>query len=147
MHGRLACLLFLLSTLAFAGEPAVGDDTLGAAQALLLWQVSSNRISPTSSMHFSVSIDGHDLPQPVVENLRRSTGIMFAPGSMFKAEANAVGKSWKIHIGKPALRADGNYELTWGYYCGSLCASSNTAILHHDSAGWHVIDSQLRWVS
>ena len=148
MPGRIACLALLQFAGVFAAEIADSDETLAAAQALLLWQVSTHKISPDSSMHFSVSVDGHDLPPAAVEAMRRRTGITFAPGSAFVPENGAtVGNFWNIGIGKPTPRSDGDYDLTWGYYCGMLCASGNTATLHHDATGWHVVESRMHWVS
>jgi hypothetical protein len=125
----------------------IDDDTVAAAQALLRWQVSEHKIA-ASATHYYVSVDQHDLPPEIAAALK-DTGIDFLPGSAYKAAAPMphVSHDWIISIGKAKRQPNGDYQIDWGYYCGTLCASGNTAILHRDASGWHVAESQMHWVS
>jgi hypothetical protein len=50
-------------------------------------------------------------------------------------------------VGLPTHRQDGDYEVKYGFYCGSLCASWHTAVLHRDAKGWHVLCSRMDAIS
>jgi len=38
-----------------------------------------------------------------------------------------MGKGMNLTISKPLKRADGDYDVSYTFYCGELCASGNTA--------------------
>jgi hypothetical protein len=52
-----------------------------------------------------------------------------------------------LSVGIPTRRPDGDYEVTFGFLCGSVCASQHTAILRYDASGWRVLSSEMNWIS
>jgi hypothetical protein len=50
-------------------------------------------------------------------------------------------------IEAPRPRQDGNYEVSYAYYCGSLCAAGFTAVMSHDAQGWHILSTNMEWIS
>jgi hypothetical protein len=147
---RIPSSFFLIAfSLARAtAAPNADQDEMDAAEALLRWQISSQQISSDGTTHFFVSVNGHDLPSAVIAKLE-DTRLDFQPGSRFKLPdpPPGVGREWKIDIGKAELRSDGTYEIRWDYYCGTRCASGNTAVMQRDSSGWHVLSSHRSWIS
>ena len=77
------------------------------------------------------------------------TGLPFLPGSAWKAPQSGtrVGTTMTMGVGTPTRRPDGNYDITFGFWCGGLCASSHTAVLRYDTSGWHVISSMMNSIS
>jgi hypothetical protein len=140
-------LLFLLAAGTLCGAPA--DDELGAAEALIRWHIATQKLEASrGSARLFVSVEGKDLPAQAVEDLR-DTGLEYFPHGDFKPSSQdvTVGSNWSLSIGKLVPRADGDYDVDWGYYCGMLCAASSTAVLHHDAGGWDVVKSELHWIS
>jgi hypothetical protein len=89
-----------------------------------------------------------DLSPASIQALR-DTGLELMPGSAWTPPPSGthVGPTMNLGIGTPLRRPDGNYDLTFGFHCGGLCASSHTAVLRHDASGWHVISSVMAWIS
>ena len=90
-----------------------------------------------------------DLPATAIAKAQ-IPGIKILPASA--APTVAAGNSptqgdYHIGIGIPLKRADGNYDVTYGYYCGVVCAASITSIVSHDQWGWHIVSSRTNWVS
>lgn len=77
------------------------------------------------------------------------TGLQLMPGSTWKAPPSGihVGTTMNLGVGTPLPRPDGDYDITFGFYCGGLCASGHKAILHHDPSGWRVISSVMESIS
>jgi hypothetical protein len=53
----------------------------------------------------------------------------------------------RYSIDTPLKRPDGNYDVAYIYYCGTLCAGSVIAVMSHDAQGWHVVTSKRQWIS
>lgn len=147
----IALLVATFSDAVFPGAVSAAAaseaDTSGAAEALIRWHVSTQKIR-AGEARFYVSVDGHDLPREAIAALK-DTGIDFRPTNSFKPEnpTQHVGADWRITIGPLVRRDDGDYEVQWGYYCGSLCAARSTAIVRHESSGWRVVSSAWQWIS
>ena len=77
------------------------------------------------------------------------TGLQLLPGSAWKAPQSGtrVGTTMNMGVGTPTRRPDGDYDITFGFWCGGLCASSHTAVLRHDASGWRVISSVMNSIS
>lgn len=108
--------------------------------------------SPGSTWYVSVNVGADnpvDLPATAIAKAR-IPGINILPASAVPSTAagsGAVHGEYHIGIGMPLRRPDGNYDVTYGYYCGALCASSITAVVSHDRWGWHIVSSRTNWVS
>ncbi|MET0935329.1 MAG: hypothetical protein ABWX83_05025 [Luteibacter sp.] len=90
-----------------------------------------------------------DLPATAIAKVRIA-GIKVLPASAapkVPAGNNVTVGDYHIGIGLPIKRPDGNYDVTYGYYCGALCAASITAVVSHDHWGWHIVSSRTNWVS
>jgi hypothetical protein len=122
---------------------------------VLLKMAPSTTPTPGSygtTWYVSVSTGGDkpvDLPATAIAKTK-IPGITILPASA--APTGTVGSSVKqgdyhIGIGIPLKRPDGNYDVTYGYYCGVLCAGSMTAVVSHDHWGWHIVSSRPNWVS
>jgi hypothetical protein len=144
---RLGFLLLAVIGAARSADAAV-DNESAVAEALIRWHIATQKLERNPAVRLYVSVDGQDLSAQAIQDLR-DTGLEFLPQADFKpSDPGAhVGTNWRLHIGKMLLRTDGDYEVNWGYYCGTLCAANSTAIVHHDGSGWHVVKSQLHWVS
>lgn len=77
------------------------------------------------------------------------TGLQLLPGSAWKMPQSGtrVGTTMNMGVGTPTRRPDGDYDITFGFWCGGLCASSHTAVLRHDASGWKVISSVMNSIS
>jgi hypothetical protein len=49
--------------------------------------------------------------------------------------------------GLPTRRDDGDYDVQYGFWCGTLCASDHAAVLRHDGTAWHVVSSVMNSIS
>jgi hypothetical protein len=77
-------------------------------------------------------------------------GITILPASAAPSGSmsnSATQGNYHIGIGIPLKRPDGNYDVTYGWYCGVVCGSSVTAVMSHDQWGWHIVSSRRNWVS
>jgi hypothetical protein len=77
-------------------------------------------------------------------------GITILPASAAPSGSmsnSATQGNYHIGIGIPLKRSDGNYDVTYGWYCGVVCGSSVTAVMSHDQWGWHIVSSRRNWVS
>lgn len=108
--------------------------------------------SPGTTWYVSVSA-GSDKPVDLPASAIAKThipGITILPASAtpsVKAGNGPTPGDYHIGIGLPIKRPDGNYDVTYGYYCGALCAASMTAVVSHDHWGWHIVSSRANWVS
>ena len=86
-----------------------------------------------------------DIPATAIAKTQIS-GVTILPASAAPGN-DAVNGDRHISIGMPRKRPDGNYDVTYGYYCGVLCAGSMTSVVSHDHWGWHIVSSRSNWVS
>lgn len=132
-------------------------DLQGMAEALIRYQFDPQRAGAAASARASYyvrlqSLDGSgvDLAPEVVARLKRD-GIETLPGSRWKPPEDPQHPpsplQMQYSIGLPVRRADGDYDVSFGYYCGSLCAGWYKAIMKHDAAGWHVVSTVMQAVS
>lgn len=72
------------------------------------------------------------------------TGLQLHPGSAWpSANPPPDMTMMRMGVGLPMHRQDGDYDVQYGFGCGSLCGSSHTAVLRHDGNGWHVLASRV----
>lgn len=103
-------------------------------------------------LYVSLHLPGGDRPVDLSAESIRSlgdTGLQLRAGSDWKApESGAqVHTAMRMGVGTPTRRADGDYDITFGFWCGPLCASSHAAVLRYGSSGWHVISSEMKSIS
>lgn len=127
----------------------------GVMIALLRYQVTAkdgylraNRMPVYVSMSWPDGSRQVDLSGDAIRGLA-DTGLALFPGSAWEAPRSQepTGVTMRMGVGLPMRRADGDYNVQYGFYCGTLCASSHTAVLHHDAAGWHVVSSRMDAIS
>jgi hypothetical protein len=125
-----------------------------------LWLTVLLKISPSTTppagygrtWYVSVSTGADkpvDLPATAIAKAQ-IPGIKILPASAapsVTAGNGATQGDYHIGIGIPLKRPDGNYDVTYGYYCGVVCAASITAVMSHDHWGWHIVSSRRNWVS
>lgn len=149
MRGRIR-LLFLLAGTASGVAHAASDQAFAAAEALLRHDASSDHtyLHANCAHHpCFVSVAGVDLPSPALARLR-DTGMIFLPGSEWKQEPGKhVGHDMHVSIGEPQPQPDGSFLINYSFYCGTLCHSTNTAVLKRDASGWHVMTTRLETIS
>ena len=121
----------------------------------LLLKISPGTPSPADygrTWYVSVSMGGDkpvDLPATAIAKAQ-IPGIKILPASAAPSSSVGTGATqgdYHIGIGIPLKRPDGNYDVTYGYYCGAVCAASMTAVMSHDHWGWHIVSSRRNWVS
>lgn len=90
-------------------------------------------------------------PSPAVLNAIHIGRIQVQGGSAAPKtkgpEAPETSSTMHYSIDTPLRRPDGNYDVTYGYYCGALCAASMVAVMSHDAHGWHIVSTTTQWVS
>ncbi|TKR33527.1 hypothetical protein FCE95_04315 [Luteimonas gilva] len=130
-------------------------DLQGAMAALIRYQAKpggflsgGNLASIYVSMHWPDARESLDLSSDAIRSLR-DLRIRILPGSQWIPPAGNkhVGENASVNIGLPARRADGTFEVRYGYWCGSLCAATCVAVMRHDAAGWHVVSSEVESMS
>lgn len=105
-----------------------------------------------STWYVSVDTGGDkpvDMPATAIAKTQIS-GVTILPASAAPdatASNNLVQGDYHISIGIPQKRPGGNYEVTYGYHCGVVCAGSMTFVVSHDQWGWHIVSSRSNWVS
>jgi hypothetical protein len=105
-----------------------------------------------TTWYVSVSMGGDkpvDIPATAIAKAK-IPGIKILPASAVPstpAGSSTAQGDYHIGIGIPLKRPDGNYDVTYGWYCGVVCASSVTAVVSHDQWGWHIVSSRTNWVS
>ena len=129
-------------------------DLQGAMIAVIRHQMYSGGYLASNRMPVYVALKSPkddtmiDL-SPESIRLLGDTGLQLMPGSVWKAPPSGtrVGRTMSLSVSTPLLRPDGDYDITFGFYCGGLCASAHTAVVRHDASGWHVISSVMNWIS
>ena len=125
-------------------------DLQGVMVALVRYQatakdgyVRQNRMPLYVSMDWPEGDRQLDL-SPVAIHRLADTGLQLFPGSAWptgKAPADLT--MMRMGVGLPMRRPDGDYDVRYGFGCGSLCGSSHSAVLRHDAGGWHVLASHM----
>lgn len=129
-------------------------DLQGVMRAIIRDQMRSGRYAASNPMPLYVQIsapngDGAiDLSSESIHALA-SLGLKLHPGSAWQPplEGVRVGATMNLSMGIPTRRPDGDYEVTFGFWCGSACASRHTAVLRYDASGWRVLSSVMSSIS
>jgi hypothetical protein len=129
-------------------------DLQGVMVAVIRHQRSAGGYLAGTQMplYVSLQVPGGGRPIDLSADAIRSlgdTGLQLRAGSAWKAPASGALEhtGMTMGVGTPTLRADGDYDITFGFWCGPLCASSHRAVLRHGASGWRVISSQMDWIS
>lgn len=107
-------------------------------------------VSPTPVIWYvSVTAPGGSAVDPPPDVLARARipGVWIKPGSQAPEMERRVGGETRYEIGEPLHREDGNYDVTYSYNCGALCAAGFNLVMSHDEHGWHILSNQLDWIS
>lgn len=140
-----------------AQEDAVrhpAPDLQGVMVALVRYQATAkDGYVRASRMPLYVSMgwpDGSrqlDLSPDAIRRLA-DTSLQLFPGSAWPSgKAPPDLTMMRMGVGLPMRRQDGDYDVQYGFWCGTLCASSHTAVLRHDAKGWHVLTSHMDAIS
>lgn len=110
--------------------------------------LASNRKPLYVALHSPAGDSMIDLSPLSIQQLS-DTGLELLPGSRWTSPPSGtrVGPEMSMGIGTPLLRSDGDYDVTFGFYCGGLCGSGHSAVLRRDASGWHVISSVMNMIS
>ena len=130
-----------------AQEAAVLDpppDLQGVMIALVRYQVAAkdgylhgNRMPLYVSVGWPDGARQLDISPDAIHRLA-DTGQRLFPGSAWPSTAPPEGTLMRMGVGLPTRRPDGDYDVQYGFGCGSLCGSSHSAVLRHGADGWHV---------
>lgn len=129
-------------------------DLQQLTEVVLRYQVNAdrpgNRAAPKARYFVSMpspNTEGAvDLPPENLAKLRKDDIEAF-PGSTWTQGASNGSMAIRFAVGLPIRRPDGNYDVTYSYYCGPLCAGWYTAVVAHDAFGWRVVSSVMNAVS
>lgn len=127
---------------------AAPPDLQGVMKAVVRQQADVDAHLASSRMPLYVSIRAPagngmvDLSPESIQALER-TGFLLLPGSAWQppSDDTRVGTVMRLSMGTPIKRPDGDYDVTFGYWCGKACSSQYDAVLRHDASGWHVLSS------
>ncbi|WP_269792164.1 hypothetical protein [Stenotrophomonas sp. Iso1] len=129
-------------------------DLQGVMKAVLRHQLDSSGYLVSNRMPLYVAIrdpKGDGMIDLSLESIRVLGGIGFPlmPGSAWQAPSEdiRVGTTMMMGLGTPTRRPDGDYDVTFGFWCGGTCGSQHGAILRHDASGWHVVSSMMNSIS
>lgn len=110
--------------------------------------LASNRKPLYVALHSPAGDSMVDLSPISIQQLSE-TGLVLLPGSTWTAPPSGtrVGPKMSMGVGTPLRRPDGDYDVTFGFYCGGLCGSGHSAVLRHDAAGWRVVSAVMNMIS
>lgn len=138
----------LLNEMQAAQSPP--PDLQGVMRAVLRSQTASGGYLESNRMPVYVSIGspkGESAIDLSTESIRDlgEIGVQLMPGSAWQLppEGTRVGKAMSMSLGIPTRRADGDYDLKFGFFCGGACGSQHEAVLRHDTSGWRVLSSEM----
>ena len=125
-------------------------DLQGVMKAVLRHQLASGGYLASNRMPVYVSIGSPkgdsaiDLSPESIRDLGE-IGVQLMPGSAWQPppEGTRVGTTMSMGLGIPTRRADGDYDLEFGFLCGGACGSQHEAVLRHDASGWRVLSSEM----
>lgn len=141
-----------------AQEEAVqrpAPDLQGVMIALVRYQayakdgyLRANRMPLYVSLNWPDGSRSLDLSKDAIRQLA-VTGLKLFPASASPGSRNDALQEPRMQmmVGLPMRLQDGDYEVRYSFYCGSLCASWHTAVLHRDEGGWHVLTSRMDAIS
>ena len=130
-------------------------DLQGVMMALIRYQAQAkdgylhaNRMPLYVSLGWPDGSRQLDLSREAIGQLA-DLGLKIFPASALPASHEIIPEASRMRmgVGLPMHRKDGDYEVRYGFSCGSLCASSHTAVLHRDAKGWHVVSSRMDTIS
>lgn len=130
-------------------------DLQGVMMALIRYQarakdgyLRANRMPLYVSLGWPDGSRQLDLSREAIGQLA-DLGLKIFPASAQPASHEIIPEASRMRmgVGLPMHRKDGDYEVKYGFSCGSLCASSHTAVLHRDAKGWHVVSSRMDSIS
>jgi hypothetical protein len=116
-------------------------DRLEIAAAILRQQLSDDSYLHANPMDYYVTVEGEDLPESFLAPFSTSAIKVF-PDSM-KGQRHGMSMS----IGSFFRMYDGRVKVSLTYYCGPLCASGHTIIVERRKEDWHVVSSEMNWIS
>ena len=129
-------------------------DLQGVMIAVIRDQMDSGGYLASNRMPLYVSLrspKGDGMIDLSPESIRAlgDTGLQLMPGSAWQPPSSGarVGTTMNMGLGTPTRRPDGDYDVTFGFWCGGLCASDHTAVLRHNASGWHVLSSVMNSIS
>lgn len=130
-------------------------DLQGVMMALIRYQAQAkdgylraNRMPLYVSLGWPDGSRQLDLSREAIGQLA-DLGLKIFPASAQPASHEIIPEASRMRmgVGLPMHRKDGDYEVKYGFSCGSLCASSHTTVLRHDAKGWHVVSSRMDSIS
>jgi hypothetical protein len=130
-------------------------DLQGVMVALIRYQLAAkdgylhaNRMPLYVGLSWPEGTSHLDLSSDAMHSLA-DAGLALFPGSAWKTpKGQAVeGSTMVMNVGLPMRRPDGDYDVQYNFYCGSLCASWHMAVMRYDAHGWHVVSSQMQAIS
>jgi hypothetical protein len=130
-------------------------DLQGVMMALIRYQAQAkdgylhaNRMPLYVSLGWPDGSRQLDLSRDAIGQLA-DLGLKIFPASAWPASHEIIPEAPRMMmgVGLPMHRKDGDYEVKYGFSCGSLCASSHTAVLRRDAKGWHVVSSRMDAIS
>ncbi len=95
----------------------------------------------SNQMVYYVQIDGSDPRAAFLKRLEHFP-VQFHAMSDF-----ASPEGMKLSIGPFKPRKDGSFDVSYGYYCGPLCASSHSARLKRKGDTWQVLSTKMNWIA
>ena len=131
-------------------------DLQGVMMALIRYQAATQGAYLNANMghwlYVSMQSPTQDKPIDLSAQAIRSlkdVEIAIFPGSAWTPPKDGVrvGRDMAMGVRLPTRRSDGNYDVQYGFICGSLCGSGHTAVLRHDATGWHVVSSFMDFIS
>ena len=129
----------------------LGNLVYAFAQKILEEQMRPYRHTEGAPNRYFISVLGHDLPDRMLSELNQEyPGSSFLPGTAFNADAQSrsarEGTEYSFSRFRPVGRD--KVEVTWGYWCGILCAGGYTSTFVRDHYGiWKLSDTTMHWVS
>ena len=129
-------------------------DLQGVMMVLIRHQLGPDGYLGSNRMPVYVSLKspkGDTMIDLSAESIRAlgDTGLQLRPGSEWTAPPSGtrMGATMSMGVGTPTRQPDGDYHITFGFWCGGLCASSHEAVLRYDASGWRVISSIMTTIS
>lgn len=130
-------------------------DLQGVMDVLIRYQASNpkgylhqNRMPLYVGMYWPDGRPPLDLSEAEIHKLGHLVGASLHPASSKpKTDPRSAPAVMLMSVGLPLRRGDGDYDVQYGYYCGDLCASWWSAVLHHDASGWHLVSTQMNAIS
>jgi hypothetical protein len=137
----IVLLILVLFPLCIISDTANSNFDMALVLISYDMQHESYLRSNMNDFEIYISVENADLPADHLK-LLQERGLKCHPESKW-----VKGNGMKLTISKPSKRPDGNYDVSYDFYCGGKCASGNVAILKFSDNGWEVISSEMQWIS